>query len=113
MTLKLINCNKETVEVKIYFISLTSYSARIFKKDRQFGYPVSTSPSLKIPKNNEKGNFGFKDSILFSTNESVTQLAITCSNSIIKTLEQGVKSTQVNKKDTRTITVTTTCSFSC
>ena len=65
MTPKLVNCNKWTVEVKIYFIWLISYSARIFKKDRQCRYPINAPPSLKIPQNNEKGNFSLKDSILF------------------------------------------------
>ena len=60
---------------------------------------LTTPPSVKIPKNNEKENFSWNCSVLFSAYVSTTQLASTCSKSISETLEQGVKSVQVNKND--------------
>ena len=60
---------------------------------------LTTPPSVKIPKNNEKENFSWNCSVLFSAYVSTTQLASTCSKSISETLEQGVKSVQVNNND--------------
>ena len=67
-----------------------------------------TPPLVKIPNNNEKGNFSESALFFFSAYVSITQSASTCLKSMPETVEQGVKSVQVNNNDARTTLVTTT-----